>query len=298
MTASLTLYTFPSATATDGKSWIPAVRFALISLGRDGSEVRFRSVIDHIEHHPDFPGWDLWGHSQKRGKPYPKAHRAITLAALKLKEQGEITSPRRGYYQLAQATETVSEEIVVVEPTPAPPVVDLPSSTAPVGVSVVPAVTRPMTDNLYNEDAFLARLDIEQTRCFGLFSERSSSCAGGPLGTLCQQAKMVRVGEMAAAMDNEFVAERAEEEARLAAEAEAAAQPVVSEDEEAPSTVEASDSAEAPAASEGVLPEGANRVDSLPFEVYCSGCNETIRRGDPAVHLPGRGAFHPQCATS
>ena len=59
MTATLTLYTFPSATATDGKSWIPAVRFALTSLGGDGSEVRFRSVIDHIEHHPDFPGWDI-----------------------------------------------------------------------------------------------------------------------------------------------------------------------------------------------------------------------------------------------
>ena len=116
---------------------------------------------------------------------------------------------------------------------------------------------------------------------------------------------MVRVAEMAATMDNEFAAQIAAEEARLAAEAEAASlavEEVVSEDEAVSEAAEASDSAECSvdgsAVPEGDLPEGANRVDSLPFEVYCSGCNETIRRGDPAVHLPGRGAFHPQCATS
>lgn len=301
---TITTFAIPAPSATDARSWVPAVRYALSKLGSDGSEVRFRDVIDNIEYHPNFPGWEHWGHSLKRGKPYPKAHRAITLAALKLKEQGEIISPRRGYYQLvgesAVADGPLTPAVVenapptpaVVAPTPTP--APLPVETPAVGLTVVPPSTvAPVTS--YDQDPGLARIAINQTRCYGWWSERSASCKSCPLATLCQQAQMVTVAETAALLD-------AEVEEALRQEAERAALPEDSESVgEVSSTVPEGDVVGEDVSSDDstppVLREGATEMEAVPFEIYCTGCNSTIKAGSPAVHVPGEGAFHPECAT-
>ena len=299
-----TLFAIPAVSATDARSWVPAVRWSLSILGADGSEVRFRDVLDHVSNHPDFPGWDHWGTTLKRNKPYPKAHRAVTLAAGKLKEAGFVSQPRRGYYMLTtteEAIEEVVEEIVTVETvrdTPPTPVAVVKPSPAPArGLTVVPAPPS-STPSTYEHDAGLARIAIAQTRCYGWFSERSASCKGCPLVALCQQAKMVNVAETAALLDREIenqIRQQQEQEEAQAASAVSlspyASDLVVedtSSDTGAPDPVET--------AAEPTIPTGATSMDSLPFEVYCSGCSSTIAAGSPAVHLPGKGAFHPSCA--
>jgi hypothetical protein len=161
---------------------------------------------------------------------------------------------------------------------------------------MVPAPPR-TTASAYEHDAGLARLAIAQTRCYGWFSERSSSCKGCPLVALCQQAKMVNVAETAALLDREIenqIRQQQEQEEAQAASAVSlspyASDLVVedtSSDTGAPDPVET--------AAEPTIPTGATSMDSLPFEVYCSGCSSTIAAGSPAVHLPGKGAFHPSC---
>ncbi len=299
----MSTFAIPAVSATDARSWVPAVRSSLSILGADGSEVRFRTLLEQIANHPDFPGWDHWGTSLKRNKPYPKAHRAVTLAAGKLKDAGFLCQPRRGYYMLTptgevieEVVEEVIEEVEIVPATPPTPVaVVKPLRPPALGLTVVPAPP-PSTPSVYEHDAGLARIAIAQTRCYGWFSERSFSCKGCPLAALCQQAKMVTVAETAALLDEEIEDKiRQQEQEETVAEANAAAAATAAEE-----AADAPAPAEADAASDTVdkrnLPADATQMQSLPFEVYCSGCNSTIAAGTPAVHLPGKGAFHPTCA--
>ena len=86
---------FPNTHNAD--AWKPVVIASLSALAPSGGEVRFVNVLAWCEAQSSFPGWDSWGHKMKRGKPYFVGHRAITLAAGKLKDEGAIRSPRRGY---------------------------------------------------------------------------------------------------------------------------------------------------------------------------------------------------------
>lgn len=275
---------FPATHNTD--AWKPVVLFTLRNLAPDGDEVRFRDVLQHIANQPGFPGWDAWGTTTKRGKEYPKGQRAITLAAGRLKDEGMIRSPRRGYYMLA-----TDESIFASVPneTPTPPTVDYdvapvettPVETTPVIVNIQTAkgVQFAPQSNAVNSAAYeaadtgLRRMAAEQARCFGAWSSRSDQCRSCPLAGLCQQAGMTDFAEIAAALDAATAAEIASAQA-------AAAAPVA-----------------APVASQvtGTPTRGSNAVN-VPFAVTCGGCSGEISAGSLGVHQEGRGIFHPACA--
>ena len=294
---------------TDGcrkDDWKPVVMTALTDLGPDGSEVRFRDVLASVESGSTFPGWDAWGTTMKRGKPYPVGHRMITLAALALKSDGAIASTRRGYYRLAanavEAVEAVEaievveaveaievvEVVEVVEAIPDPTILESHSLRVVPDLDPVPVATEPepeiiegpVTHPLYLSCERARRVAIQATACFGYHEAKSKACARCPLAGLCHAARGVAVVEAVErleAVEAAAVAAAVEAAAVEAAAVEAAAVEVV---EAATETVEAATEAE------------ANR---LPWDVTCSGCNGTVQAGTPIKHIEGRGAFHMLC---
>ena len=276
--------TYP-ATDCRKDDWKPVVLTALTDLGPDGSDVRFRDVLSHVETDAEFPGWDTWGTKMKKGKPYPVGHRMITLAALALKGEGVITSDRRGYYRLVceaaaevvEATEVV-EAVEIPDPTVLESVTlrvvpDLePVVTEPVVTEPEPVVEGPVTHPLYAACERARRVAIEATRCFGFYAPKSKACATCPLAGLCHSAKGVKLAE---------AAERLDAKAAKAA-------------------VEATEAVEGPY--EGAGDHLRSRRDAmrptfqtLVWDVTCSGCSEVIHKGTPYRHIDTRGAFHPAC---
>lgn len=278
--------TYPFPTTHNADAWKGVVLSALSYLGPLGQEVRYQSVLNWCEAQPGFPGWNTWGTMTKRGKPYPRGQRAVTLAAGKLKAEGRIRCPRRGYYALIGGVEA---------PEAAPAPVEAPMPTeAPVEPSQAP-VAAPVTLNVVTKDgvaftpqggavnsaayeaadAGLRRMAAEQTRCFGAWSSRSEQCNGCPLAGLCQQAGMADFAEVAAALDAKIEAEIAEAEARVA-------QPVV-------------DEVPVPAA------DAAPGSVAVPFDCPCHACGKTIKAGSLATFRDadaGGGVFHPECFNS
>ena len=281
---------------------MPFVLAALRSLGPRGEEVRFRDVIIHIESMTGFPGWDTWGTKMKRGKPYFAGHRAITLTGGRLKKDGMVVNPRRGYYALstelaaAPATETpvapvVEIAAVAITETTTETVEAAVEETSMVniikkdaGMAYLPP-TGAVTDESYVAEADLRRVAIDNTRCFGLWSPRSSKCGECPLAGLCQASTNALLAAVATELDDEYTAEVVKAEADLAAERsrllatlEAAATPEVEVTATTPSV------------------EYSTVV--VPFACVCSadGCKGTIEANATAAHVEGRGVFHTECA--
>lgn len=276
---------FPNTHNAD--AWKRVVLVALTELGPTGAEVRFAHVIAWCESMPTFPGWDTWGSKMKRGKPYFVGHRSITLAAGKLKDEGSIRSPRRGYYALT------SVDFVAPVAAPAAPEAPMPvqTPTEPVkapearpvrlnvvtkdGIQFTPESNAVNSVAYIGADAGLRRMAAEQTRCFGAWSSRSEQCGTCPLAGLCQQAGMTDFAEIAAALDAATAAEITAAEAKVAA-------PVI----------------EAPAQDETPIPVSSNGV-TVPFACPCHACGKTIAAGTVAHYRDaanGGGVFHMDCA--
>ncbi len=275
--------TFPATHATD--LWKPVVLAALSALAPTGGEVRFANVVSWVATQPGFPGWDAWGTMNKRGTPYPKGQRAITLAAGRLKEEGKIRAPRRGYYALVG---TVEARPQAPEVTPAP---DAPKADAPkarpvslnivveAGIQFTPQTGAVNSAAYEAADTGLRRMAAEQTRCFGGWSSRSEQCRECPLAGLCQQAGMVDFAEVAAALDAATVAEIAEGEA-LANPTATTPEPV------------AADSLDIPG---GADFHNSNGGVAVPFTVPCHTCGQDIEAGTLAMYRDadkGGGIFH------
>jgi hypothetical protein len=278
---------FPTTHNAD--AWKPVVVAALTDLAPSGGEVRFALVLAWCEAQSSFPGWDTWGTSMKRGKPYPKGHRSVTLAAGKLKDEGALRSPRRGYYALTSSSMDVAAPVMAPVAPEAPMPVQTPTEPvkAPVsrpvrlnvvtkdGVQFTPKSTATNSAAYVAADAGLRRMAAEQTRCFGAWSSRSSQCGECPLAGLCQQAGMTDFAEIAAALDAATAAEITAAEAKVAAP-------------EAP---------EAPAQNETPIPVSSNGV-TVPFACPCHDCGKTIPAGTVAHYrdaVNGGGVFHMDC---
>lgn len=289
---------FPATHLPD--AWKGLVINALHALGPQGREVRFGQVTAWIESQPGFPGWDAWGSMTKRGQQYPKGQRAVTLAAGKLKADGALSSPRRGYYALAladtrhEAPESIHEAPVTYEAPEAPAEPVKAPEARPVRLNVVTADGVSFTPRngavnsaAYNAaDAGLRRMAAEQTRCFGAWSSRSAQCGDCPLAGLCQQAGMTDFAEVAAALDAATSAEitDAKAQAEAATVAAAAAAPV------APVAV-------APVAGSLAAPAVTGGV-TVPFTCPCHECGEDIEAGTLAAYRApedGGGVFHMAC---
>lgn len=243
--------------------WMSLVESAIRHLGPCGAEVRYRDVVSHIETLPGFPGWDHWGMRPHKGGQQPKALRAVTLAAGKLKDAGVIRQPRRGYYAVYKDTlMPVTATPAPKAPVAAPKAPKAPNVVVKDGVAFTPR-SGAVTDTAYAADAALARVAAEQTRCFGAWSVRSDQCGGCPLAGMCQQAGMADFAEVAALLD-------AETEAEIAR-------------------------AQAPAAPVATEPEIKGVRTTVPFNVACSHCGEQIPAGGDARHIDGYGVFHPAC---
>jgi hypothetical protein len=274
---------FPSTHNAD--AWKPVVIASLTALAPSGGEVRFASVLAWCEAQSSFPGWDTWGNKMKRGKPYFVGHRAVTLAAGKLKAEGSIRCPRRGYYALtsvamdAPVAAPAAPEAPMPVQTPAEPVkapvarpVRLNVVTAD-GIQFTPESSAVNSAAYEAADAGLRRMAAEQTRCFGAWSSRSDQCRSCPLAGLCQQAGMTDFAEIAAALDAATAAEITAAEAKVAA-------PV------------------APAQDETPIPVESNGV-TVPFACPCHNCGKSIPAGTVAHYRPaeaGGGVFHMDCA--
>jgi hypothetical protein len=298
-------------TTLDTTAWMPHVLAAIRHLGPHGEEVRFRDVLSDIEALTDFPGWDTWGTKMKRGKPYFAGHRAITLTAGRLKKDGMITSPRRGYYAL---TEGVAAESPVVEETPiaptpeveitAPEIPETPETPETVlrieitvkddGVCYLPP-TGAVTHESYATEADLRRVAIDSTRCFGLWSSRSAQCRECPLAGLCQATSMSALATVAAELDAEFVAEVAKAEVAKA-EAEATLASERARLLTALSGVAASDTTTDTTTDTTAVV--SYKTVTVPFACVCSaeGCSGTVEANTSAAHVEGRGVFHIECA--
>ena len=275
--------TFPSTHSPD--DWIPVVMTGLRHLGADKEPVRMSDLCDWLATLPTFPagGWDSWGMMPTKG--YPLGKRAVTLAATKLRDEGVIETPKRGYYKLTDNGSSTTE-IPDVEPTVPTETPETPETT-PVavvnvdGVAWVPPSLAPNERAApYMGDMALRKMAINRSRCFGAWSDRSSACNGCPLAHLCAEASVVDLAEVAADLDRQTEAEIAEI-AKAAKAAKAAPVPP-----EAPKAEVAGDWPVIPA----------------PFEVLCSSCGEPIKAGEDAAHIPqgsGRpgGIYHPVCAS-
>lgn len=270
---------FPNTHNAD--AWKGVVLSALTDLAPTGGEVRFATVLAWCEAQSTFPGWDTWGHKMKRGKPYFVGHRSVTLAAGKLKADGSIRCPRRGYYALSGAVDA---------PVAAPAAPEAPMPVQTPTEPVKAPVSRPVRLNVVTKDgiqftpessavnsaayeaadAGLRRMAAEQTRCFGAWSSRSDQCRTCPLAGLCQQAGMTDFAEIAAALDAATAAEITAAEAKVAA----------------------------PDQDETPIPVTANGV-TVPFACPCHSCGKTIPAGTMAHYRPaeaGGGVFHMDCA--
>lgn len=279
---------FPATHLPD--AWKGVVLTAIRALAPTGGEVRFAQVVSWVAAQPGFPGWDAWGSMTKRGQAYPKGQRAITLAAGKLKADGTIRCPRRGYYALCASALDASEAAPAAPEAPTPTQTQAEPEKAPVarpvslnivvqdGVRFTPQSGAVNSAAYDAADAGLRRMAAEQTRCFGAWSSRSDQCNGCPLAGLCQQAGMADFAEVAAALDAQTEAEITSAEARVA-------QPA------------------APAADEVPVPDttatpGAPGAVALPFACPCHSCGNEIPAGGMAVYREasdGGGVFHPEC---
>ena len=218
----------------------------------------------------------------KRGKPYPRGQRAVTLAAGKLKAEGAITCPRRGYYALSGPVDAP-----VAAPAPVDAQEDIKTPSEPVkapvaapvtlnvvtkdGVSFTPQIGAMNSAAYEAADAGLRRMAAEQTRCFGAWSSRSEQCNGCPLAGLCQQAGMADFAEVAAALD-------AKTEADLAA----AAAPSVMDEVPVPTQQS----------------KAGVKTVAVPFACPCAACGKTIEGGTLAAFREaedGGGVFHVEC---
>lgn len=275
---------FPTSHLPD--SWKPVVLQAIRDLAPTGGEVRFVQVVSWISNQPGFPGWDSWGSMTKRGQQYPKGQRAVTLAAGKLKAEGTIRCPRRGYYALCASAMDASEAAPAAPEAPTPVQTPTEPAKAPVsrpvrlnivvqdGVQFTPETGAVNSAAYIAADAGLRRMAAEQTRCFGAWSSRSEQCRECPLAGLCQQAGMVDFAEIAAALDAATAAEIATAEARVA-------QPAVSDEVPVPDTT--------------TTPAGGVAV---PFTCPCHGCGKDIPSGSMATFRDadnGGGVFHTEC---
>jgi hypothetical protein len=296
--------TFPKT--LDTKAWMPHILATLRHLGPRGEEVRFRDVITHIESLAGFPGWDTWGTKMKRGKPYFAGHRAVTLAGGRLKKDGMVVNPRRGYYSLApdlrnDTPEVTPERTPEVTPERTPEVTpveveqeDLDAMKVEItraddGECYLPPETA-TTHESYAVEADLRKAAIDQTRCFGSWSPRSSQCGGCPLAGLCQTSTVAVLASVAAYLDEEYAARvddahaaLANERERLVAVLREVATPMSPEEE----VVKATPSAE-------------YSTVVVPFACVCSAANckqpeGTISANTTAAHVEGKGVFHIGC---
>ena len=283
-------YSFRIPTAATASEVAPALLHAVYAAaGGDpaaaGQNVHWNSVLHHFVQLTGL-SMDSFG-KDKRG--YPRLKTAISGAWGAIKKEGLATpSPRRTYcltpigatIAMSGATPSPAPSSEVVEeatpaPTPEPtPTIVVIEPKGEVGVSWAgPSGTANATHTAYETDAYFRSLAAEKTRCFGKWSARASACKGCPLASLCKGAQTTMMAEIASKMDAEFAKGLA----------------VTSTPAPTPEVVEA-----APAPS---LPDGA-KVMPVAFETVCSHCGKVCPEGVDAVHLPGKGVYHTECAAS
>jgi hypothetical protein len=324
----MTTAAFPTADCRRSH-WRPFILAAMTRLSDVGDgNVKFNEILTHIESLPGFPGWATWG--DYNGKANQMGRRFVSLEATAMKKEGLLTSPRRGTYRLASEAPVVDAPVVepsvahkavlTVVPDPDPEI----KAPEPVEAPVEPTVAEgPTTHPLYVANERARMIAIEQTRCFGFYSERAKTCGDCPLAGLCFAARGGKVAEANA---------RAEEKAREASLAatvvnalgdtteaadEAAADAsgaVLNEADSTPKipvfdiqsqtthfvpeteTPEETPEAAAEETSEVVIPAGGN-VINLPFGVVCSHCGWQAEKWSDVISVAGKGTYHMGCAS-
>ena len=266
--------------------WRPFIMSAMEVLG--GGDVKFNDIIDHIGGLPGFPGWHVWG--DYNGKANQMGRRFVSLEATAMKKEGLLTSPCRGTYRLASETAiepapepaVVHRAVLTVVPDPEPEIVAPEPVEAPVEAPKpveVPVAEGPTTHPLYLSSERARRVAVEQTRCFGFYSERAPTCGDCPLAGLCFAARGGKVAEAnARAEDARVEANARAEDARVEAE-RVEAERVEAERVEAERVV-------------------SGTVIQLPFAIVCSGCGEKTEPFTDVVAVEGVGSFHMGCAPS
>lgn len=160
---------------SDAKAWMPIVLSVAANLPK---VFRTPDVDQAIQDLPDFPGWDHWGHIKSRGQDYPKARRDMSFAMSRLRDNGDLHSPKRGSFSLDF-----------------PEVVETPAAEVMQRAQVIELADH--RDGLVNhpimeEDEALRARVIEDTKCFGHWAKLARHCKGCPLAGFCHAATQVR----------------------------------------------------------------------------------------------------------
>jgi len=285
------------------KQWRLIVLHAIVEASgyAPGREVGWDRLIKSIETLVPGIDWMAYGTTRSgQNANYPKAQRAVTLTAGVLKQEFLIECPRRRYYAATQAgvdliksqtpyrdestphevENTVPEAPVVDEAAEAtlPAIETLTVEAVNEGVCWLPPVEK---SQHVVEDAYLHRLQIESTRCYGHFSTRSKSCEGCPLLEACKAAAVTTMASLLEQADASFEQSLREQAANSGI---LPTPPVVEEEEPEAAQPEANKT----------LPEGATSLKAY-FDSPCSTCGGIISKGEGAIHIPGKGLFHESC---
>lgn len=143
--------------------------------------------------------------------------------------------------------------------------------------------------NDYNTDPYIRGLAIEQTSCFGNFSQRSKVCEDCPLSGACKASTLEKLTAIAARLRK-----RDEEAARRANAPEAPQAPEEPEGEDDDDL----DIEDIIAAIEDDEPDSDPNVtfmESVPANTICTTCGNKVDAGSKAYWVKGGGVHHPGC---
>ncbi len=249
-------------TSSDAKAWMPVVLHVAANL----PEVfRTPDVDQAIQDLDGFPGWDHWGHIKSRGQDYPKARRDMSFAMSRLRDEGKLHSPKRGSFSLTfpEVTEAPVTEAPVTE---APEV----AARAQV-IEIANHREGPVNHPVMEADEALRARIIEDTKCFGYWSNLARHCKGCPLAGFCHDAVEARKVAHAAVLGySDAQADHPE--------------PVVHQEPVAP--VVHQEPVETPTGGE---------TTTASFPVFCRKCRGSIPAGEEFIRVNGTGNFHKGC---
>jgi hypothetical protein len=152
------------------------------------------------------------------------------------------------------------------------------------------------SEGYYEADPGLRQMAVAESQCFGTYNANDSGCEECPLARWCSDASMATMADLAARLDRETedAIVKAAEAMLRGQKPEETAQ-TKTQTKAAESAPEETPSETGSAAEFKGWPTGYNEVE-LPFQGICSECDGTIAKGETAVHKPGTGMLHQDCA--
>jgi len=222
-----------------------------------------------------------------------QTHRWIGFAFRELRKEGltcaPATRPKKGRWCLTE--EGVRKARSLGASVPAPVDTDTEDSEeenteTPSPVSNV--VRLPTMNRTYSSDPYFKTLAIEQTECFGSFSERSKTCAQCLLNADCVRQVWSIKSQLAVRLRSKKA------EKGKAGKAPVAAKATAVQDESIEDLLNDLSGAESKSKTDRLVKNGWSIIE-IQNETTCSTCGKDIPVGTEVAWGAGRGTNHIQC---